>query len=158
MRRTLRILATVFVFLVILVNPVFGSDIFELAKSGDLNKIKSFGGLATSINSKNKFGQTALFVAAVNQHKELVKFFIESGADVNIKDNYGFTVSQFLQSLINRSGVNRDKGIQSLRSQGLSEEVIKQMTGSNVVEGYQGTDDDLRKWTDILNLISTRNP
>ena len=58
------------------------------AFNGDENTVRSL--LLTSqvnINDKNKYGYTALMIAAGNNKESIVSLLIDKGADINMKDN-----------------------------------------------------------------------
>jgi len=43
------------------------------------------------VNTKDKYGRTALHLASYYMHKQIVKILLDAGADVNAKDQYGYT-------------------------------------------------------------------
>lgn len=47
------------------------------------------------LNQQNDDGETALIIAAKNGHTEVVKTLGNYGADINIKDNRGFTALMY---------------------------------------------------------------
>jgi len=46
--------------------------------------------------NNKKDGKTALMYAAFNGHKEVVKSFLQEGADINLKDEYSETALMLL--------------------------------------------------------------
>jgi Ankyrin repeats (3 copies) len=50
--------------------------------------------MKSNINPDNKLCQLPLHIAAGNESRKMVEFFIEMGADVNAKDNLGKTALQ----------------------------------------------------------------
>jgi hypothetical protein len=57
---------------------------------GDLNSVKKFIEYGTDLSEKSN-GMTPLMVAARYNKVEIIKFLLSKGADVKIKDQYGFT-------------------------------------------------------------------
>jgi ankyrin repeat protein len=51
--------------------------------------------LVSDINKKDKYGRTALHYAAVHGLPKLVEYFVNAGADCNMKDQRGDTVLEF---------------------------------------------------------------
>jgi len=65
-------------------------DIFELAKIGVPNELQEALDLGLDINIQDKFGATPLLRAIEKNRFDNVKFLIEHGADIQIKENLGF--------------------------------------------------------------------
>jgi ankyrin repeat protein len=63
-------------------------EFFAAARKGDIPAIKAFLDKGVDVNSKTRYGATALSYACDKGHVEVVKFLIERGADVNIKDTF----------------------------------------------------------------------
>jgi ankyrin repeat protein len=59
------------------------------AKKGELEKgaVRSLVLTGTGINSKNRFGETHLHLAAAKGHLEIAEFLVGSGADKEAKNN-----------------------------------------------------------------------
>ncbi len=65
------------------------------ARRGDLAALKAALEKGAAVDVKTRHGLTALFYAAQNGHSGVVRFLIEKGADVNVKDTfYGMTALQ----------------------------------------------------------------
>ncbi|MGP8200312.1 MAG: ankyrin repeat domain-containing protein [Limisphaerales bacterium] len=68
------------------------TTIHDAAKNGDLEKVK---GLLKAnpdlVSSKDDDGMTALHLAAMKGHKDVVELLLTNKADVNAKNNYGAT-------------------------------------------------------------------
>lgn len=43
------------------------------------------------VNKKDKWGNTALMIAVVNQNHEAIHSLLRNGTDLSIKNNYGMT-------------------------------------------------------------------
>ncbi len=77
--------------LVLLLSISFSQEgIFEAVRSGDLEKIKRLV-KKENVNLKDFEGASLLHVAAEFSHTEVVRFLIDSGADVNAKNLNGWT-------------------------------------------------------------------
>lgn len=63
----------------------------EVAKEGNLSRVKASLDEGVYVDEKNDSGMTALHVAAENEHKEIAELLIEKGADVNAKDKRDWT-------------------------------------------------------------------
>src|SRR5215471_6934855 len=63
-------------------------DFFAAARKGDIAAVKGFLDKGVDVNSKTRYGATALSYACDKGHLELVRFLIERGADVNTKDTF----------------------------------------------------------------------
>ncbi len=69
-------------------------DIFSLARSGEINKFKTFlkSNPEIDINHKNHKGHSPLMIAVYMGNHEVSEFLIEKGADPNSTDLSGNTV------------------------------------------------------------------
>jgi len=63
-------------------------EFFAAARKGDTAAVKTFLDKGVDVNSKTRYGATALSYACDKGHVEVVKLLIERGADVNIKDTF----------------------------------------------------------------------
>ena len=66
-------------------------DLMEKINIGNLSDVQLAISNGASINSRNKFGETALMKASYHGHFKIVKYLIENGADVNAKSKIGTT-------------------------------------------------------------------
>ncbi|HEV2800531.1 MAG TPA: ankyrin repeat domain-containing protein [Pyrinomonadaceae bacterium] len=67
-------------------------QLFEAARKGDAATVKSLLDRGVDVNSKFRYGATALSYAADKGHLEVVKVLLERKADTNVKDTfYGAT-------------------------------------------------------------------
>jgi len=64
------------------------SSIHTAVRIGDLTKVKAFLEKGADVNSKDASGQTALHIAALAGHKEIVELLLANGADVDIGERY----------------------------------------------------------------------
>ena len=64
----------------------------EAARKGDAVAVKKLLDAGVDVNTKFRYGATALFYACDHGHLEVVKVLLDKGADLTIKDSfYGFT-------------------------------------------------------------------
>ena len=63
-------------------------DLLDSARKGDLASVKVALENQASIESKTRYGQTPLFLAAMNGHVELVQFLLDKGANVDVTDTF----------------------------------------------------------------------
>jgi hypothetical protein len=70
------------------------------ARKGDLASVKALCEKGAAIEAKTPYGQTPLYLAAMNGHDEVVRFLIEKGANTDLKDSFykasilGFTLER----------------------------------------------------------------
>ena len=63
-------------------------DLHIPAGQGDLTKVRAEIDSGKDVNSKDAAGQTALMYASEMGQLEVVKYLVESGADVNVQSTY----------------------------------------------------------------------
>ena len=63
-------------------------EFFAAARKGDAAAVKAFLDKGVDVNSKTRYGATALSYACDKGHVEVVRLLIERGADVNVKDTF----------------------------------------------------------------------
>ena len=64
----------------------------EAARKGDAATVKKLLDEGVDVNTKFRYGATALFYASDHGHLEVVKVLLDRGADMSLKDTfYGFT-------------------------------------------------------------------
>jgi hypothetical protein len=69
-----------------------GEQLFEAARRGDAAAVKALLDKGVDVNTKFRYGATALSYASDKGHLEVVKLLLERKADVNVKDTfYGAT-------------------------------------------------------------------
>jgi ankyrin repeat protein len=66
-------------------------DIWEAARTGNIEAVKQHLAAGTDVNAKNERRRTPLHTAARNDQKEVAELLIAKGADVNAKDDFGVT-------------------------------------------------------------------
>ena len=63
-------------------------NIVEKASNGDLAGVQEYIAAGVDINTQVEHGYTALMGAVNGFHVEVVKYLVENGADINIKNEY----------------------------------------------------------------------
>src|SRR5215216_1981010 len=63
-------------------------EFFAAARRGDAAALKAFLDKGVDVNSKTRYGATALSYACDKGHVEVVRLLIERGADVNVRDTF----------------------------------------------------------------------
>jgi hypothetical protein len=64
----------------------------EAARKGDAATVKKLLDEGVDVNTKFRYGATAIFYASDHGHLEVVKVLLDKGADLSVKDTfYGFT-------------------------------------------------------------------
>jgi len=63
-------------------------DILDAARKGDLATLKAALENKADLESKTRYGQTPLYLAAMNGHVEVVKFLLDQGAKVDVTDTF----------------------------------------------------------------------
>ncbi|WPJ97011.1 ankyrin repeat domain-containing protein [Coraliomargarita algicola] len=145
---------TIHLFFCFVASFAFGQtdSIFDSIKEGRLSEVVSFLSEGGDVNARSSSG-TLLMQAARYQQVEIVNLLLSEGADVSLRGSSGFNVMEQLNSYINRSGVNRERMIKSLRRMGHSEDFIKKQSEQYVIAEFSGSDRDLERWTEIRDLI-----
>jgi ankyrin repeat protein len=76
--------------------PSFAQEILEVAKNGDLEKLKTLVEKDNELlKIKDGAGRTALHFAANSGHLDLVKYLLAKGVDINLKSNANTTPLHF---------------------------------------------------------------
>ena len=65
--------------------------LFSAIESRNLDEIRCLINNGVDINTKDKYGETALIHATDNADKKIVRLLIELGADINSQDDEGWT-------------------------------------------------------------------
>lgn len=72
-------------------------DLLSAARKGDLAAVTAALEAKADVEAKTRYGQTPLFVAAMNGHVPVVKLLLEKGAQVDISDTfYKFSMINFV--------------------------------------------------------------
>jgi hypothetical protein len=63
-------------------------DLLAASRAGDLAAVKSSFEKGAAIESKTSYGQTPLYLAAMNGHEEVVRFLLDKGATTDVRDTF----------------------------------------------------------------------
>lgn len=63
-------------------------DLLDAARKGDLPAAKAAMEGQANLEAKTRYGQTPLYLAAMNGHLDLVKFLVDKGAKVDVTDTF----------------------------------------------------------------------
>jgi len=63
-------------------------DLLTASRAGDLAAVKSSIEKGAAIESKTPYGQTPLYLAAMNGHEEVVRFLLDKGATTDVRDTF----------------------------------------------------------------------
>jgi ankyrin repeat protein len=78
--------------MVLIAAGLFAADLNEellnASRKGDLAAVKQLVEKGASIEAKTAYGQTPLYVAAMNNHEDVVRFLLEKGARTDITDTF----------------------------------------------------------------------
>jgi hypothetical protein len=63
-------------------------DLLAASRAGDLPAVKAAVEHGAAVETKTPYGQTPLYLAAMNGHEEVVRFLLEKGATTNVRDTF----------------------------------------------------------------------
>jgi ankyrin repeat protein len=63
-------------------------ELLTAARKGDLAVVKQLIEKGAAVETKTAYGQTPLFLSAMNGHEDVVRFLLEKGASPNITDTF----------------------------------------------------------------------
>jgi len=63
-------------------------QLLAASRSGDLATVKQLVEKGATLETKTPYGQTPLYLAAMNGHEEVVRFLLDKGASVDIRDTF----------------------------------------------------------------------
>ncbi len=107
------------------------TGLLQYAASGDLNTVKLLIASGIGINQQDDINAaTALHNAAALGHLDMVKWLVNNNANVDIKDNHGYTALDWAKYKENKKVVNYLK--QQQKSYGISQKTV--LDYSKVIE------------------------
>src|SRR4051794_28091330 len=63
-------------------------DLLAASRAGDLVAVKSSIEKGAAVETKTPYGQTPLYLAAMNGHEEVVRFLLDKGATTDVRDTF----------------------------------------------------------------------
>ena len=63
-------------------------DLLAAAREGDLAAVKAAIANGAALETKTPYGQTPLYIAAMNGREEVVRFLLDKGASVDVRDTF----------------------------------------------------------------------
>jgi ankyrin repeat protein len=144
-----------------------GDQLFEAARKGDVAAVKSLLDRGVDVNTKFRYGATALSYAADKGHVEVVKLLLERKADANVKDTfYGATPiiwaaqkghAKVVEALIAAGAEGRDDALQIGAGEGKLE-LVKAVLAAGGLKAEAMTDAlsaaTRAKHTEIAELLT----
>src|SRR5437762_7993892 len=83
-----RLVSLVLGFTLALLAGDVNDDLLDAARKGDLAAVKTLCEKGAAIETKTPYGQTPLYLAAMNGHEEVVRFLLEKGASADVTDTF----------------------------------------------------------------------
>src|SRR5947209_5684527 len=72
--------------------PLLAADVNEelldAARKGDLVSVKALLAKGAAIETKTPYGQTPLYLAAMNGRADVVEFLLDKGASTDVRDTF----------------------------------------------------------------------
>lgn len=66
----------------------FNQDLLDAARRGDLAAVKASLEKGAALETKTPYGQTPLYVAAMNGHEDVARFLLDQGASPDVRDTF----------------------------------------------------------------------
>src|SRR5436190_8807648 len=63
-------------------------DLLSASRSGDIAAVKTALANGAVLEAKTPYGQTPLYLAAMNGHEEVVRFLLDKGASTDVRDTF----------------------------------------------------------------------
>jgi hypothetical protein len=63
-------------------------DLLSASRSGDLATVKTAIESGAALETRTPYGQTPLYLAAMNGHEEVVRFLLDKGASTDVRDTF----------------------------------------------------------------------
>lgn len=68
--------------------PDVNTDLLDAARAGDLPAVKASLAKGAALETKTSYGQTPMYLAAMNGHPDVVEFLLSKGAKTDIHDTF----------------------------------------------------------------------
>src|ERR1051326_1844381 len=113
-------------------------DLLAASRAGDLAAVKSSIEKGAAIETKTPYGQTPLYLAAMNGHEEVVRFLLDKGATTEVRDTFykapmlGFVLQRKhwgVAKLLIAKSANRDQALDDVAGSGRAAMVQAVLTG-----------------------------
>jgi hypothetical protein len=66
----------------------FNEELLSASRRGDLATVRQLVEKGAAIETKTEYGQTPLYLAAMNGHEDVVRFLLEKGANPDVTDTF----------------------------------------------------------------------
>ncbi len=63
-------------------------DLLDAARTGDLPSVQALIAKGAAIDTRNAYGQTPLYLAAISGREEVVRYLLDKGASADVKDTF----------------------------------------------------------------------
>jgi len=103
-------------------------DLLEASRTGDLAAVQALIGKGAALEAKTAYGQTSLYLAAMNGREDVVRFLLEKGANPDVHDTfYKASMLDFVlqrqhygvaKMLIRKLSANPDEVLESVAATG----------------------------------------
>src|SRR5215471_340066 len=115
-------------------------DLLAACRAGDLAAVKSSIEKGAAVETKTPYGQTPLYLAAMNGHEEVVRFLLEKGATTDVRDTFykapmlGFVLQRKhwgVAKLLIAKSTNQDQALDEVSGTGRADLVQTVLDGAN---------------------------
>ena len=140
-------------------------DLLSAARSGDLAAVKAAIEGGAALETKTPYGQTPLYLAAMNGHEEVVRFLLDKGASADVTDTFykapmlAFVIQRKhwgVAKLLAAKSVNPDKTLGDVAGTGKADLVQAVLTSgkpsqASLDKAYESALD--RKQAEVADLL-----
>ena len=114
-------------------------DLLAASRAGDLAAVKSLVEKGAAVETKTAYGQTPLYLAAMNGHEEVVRFLLDKGATTDVRDTFykapmlGFVLQRKhweVAKLLIAKSTNPDSALDDVSGTGRAELVQAVLAGA----------------------------